>query len=304
MVTRGALNYCGRVLLRPRHNLNMTRVSRWLLIAAGLALAVALGWLTLDTSGPPSLGTRPSAPSARPQISWTAPGTPPLSDARAAALVVHRPENRPANTSFNDYVPTDAQLRAFHDAREPDGELADVAVPEFRYVTGRPGLTNPSTDDLIQWVAHKWGIPEDWIRAQIAVETRWFQSGLGDRATVSSSWYTLYPARAQIVGTNEVYQSMGISQVKWRPDGTGAVPGSEPLRWESTAFALDLYAAKVRFFYDGHCTWCSPGYGAGQKWNSIGGWYEPTPWGNPGQQEYVRRVQDALRNRVWLSAGF
>jgi hypothetical protein len=257
-------------------------------MAAGLALAVAIGWLTLG---------------ARTTPSWTRPGTPPLSDVRASALVVHRPENRPANAVFNDYVPTNAQLRAFHTAREADGELADVAVPERRYVTGRPGLKDPSTDDLIQWVAHKWGIPEDWIRAQMAVETWWRQSSLGDRASVSSSAYALYPARAQIAGTNDVYQSMGISQVKWQPDGT-ADPGSEPLRWESTAFALDLAAAKVRFFYDGHCTWCSSGYSAGQTWNSVGAWYEPAPWGNPGQQEYIRKVQDALHNRVWLSAGF
>jgi hypothetical protein len=269
------------------------------LVAAVLAIALSIGRRTA--------GADPTAPPALPataQTSWAPPGTPPLSDARAAELVVHRAENRAANAPYNDYVPSDAQLRAFHEAREPNGELADDAVPEWRYVTGRPGLKDPSTDDLIQWAAHKWGIPEDWVRAQIAVETWWRQSAVGDRASVLSSWYAQYPVRAQIPASSDVYQSMGISQVKWRPDGSDDVPGSEPLRGRSTAFALDIYAAKIRFFYNGDCTWCSPGYAPGQQWNSIGGWYEPTPWGNAEQQDYVQRVQAALRDRVWLRPGF
>ena len=31
--------------------------------------------------------------------------------------------------------------------------------PYLQYVDGRDGMTDPSTDDLIQWAAHKWGIP-------------------------------------------------------------------------------------------------------------------------------------------------
>jgi hypothetical protein len=162
---------------------------------------------------------------------------------------------------------------------------------------------NPSTDDLIQWTAHKWGIPEDWIRAQMAVESWWTQTDLGDRATVSGSWYSLYPTQSRVAGTSDVYQSMAISQVKWRPDGSDD-PGTEPLRWKSTAFALDFYAAKIRFFYNGHCSWCANGYAAGQQWNSIGGWYEPYPWGNSGQQGYIAKVQSDLANRVWAQSGF
>jgi hypothetical protein len=96
---------------------------------------------------------------------------------------------------------------------------------------------------------------------------------------------------------------MGISQVKWRPDGS-VDPGSEPLRHQSTAFALDYYAAVLRYFYDGHCAWCAPGYSPGQKWNSIGAWYQPRPWGSPAQQSYVTRVKSALTKRVWDQRGF
>jgi hypothetical protein len=232
------------------------------------------------------------------QTTWTAPGARPLSDREAAALVVRHRENRRVNVRYNDYVPTNAQLRIFHKARDNSGTLADREIPERKYVTGRPGLRNPSTDDLIQWVAHKWGIPEDWICADMAVESGWSQTDLSDPAVVSSSWYARYPAQARTPGTRTVYETMGISQVKWRPDGS-VDAGTEPLRWQSTAFALDFYAAEVRYFYDGRCKWCAPGYRAGEKWNSIGAWYEPNPWGNAREKAYVAQVQAALRHRGW-----
>jgi hypothetical protein len=239
---------------------------------------------------------------ARPQTTWAPPGRRPLGDAGAAALVTHRPEIRPANGTANNYVPTDGQLRAFHRAKDATGQLADKDIPERRWVTGRPGLRHPSTDDLIQWVAHKWGIPEDWIRAQMAVESDWNQASAGDGEAVPAASRSLYPPQARIPSSDEVYTSMGISQVKWRPDGTVAA-GTEPLRWRSTAFALDFYAAEIRFFYDGRCSWCGPGYKAGQAWNSIGAWYQPLPWGK-AQADYVARVRLALATHAWEWPGF
>ena len=76
---------------------------------------------------------------------------PPLSDRAAAALVVHQPELRPQNFAANNYVPSNAELRAFRSARTAQGQSILTEFPEYRYVTGRPGLHDPSTDDLIQW---------------------------------------------------------------------------------------------------------------------------------------------------------
>jgi hypothetical protein len=170
--------------------------------------------------------------------------------------------------------------------------------PLVKHVTGRPGLTDPSTDDLIQWAAHKWGIPEDLMRAQMVTESSWRQSTLGDRASVPPEWYAQYPAQAQIPGTSDVYQSMGIAQVKWRPDNS-LHTGTEPLRWKSVAFNLDFYAATVRYYYDGLCRWCTAGYGAGQDWNSVGAWFNPQPWLNPGQLDYIQKVMGNLAARTW-----
>jgi hypothetical protein len=169
------------------------------------------------------------------------------------------------------------------------------------YVTGRSGLTSPSTDDLIQQTAQKWGIPEDWVRAEMVKESRWNHSQLGDRRTVANP--LLYPAHSRIAGTSDVWESLGITQVKWRPDNSVG-NGSEPLRWKSTAFNLDFYAATVRYYYDGLCSWCSTGYTAGQQWNSIGAWFQPSPWANSGAQSYVESVKTYLTNRTWAQAGF
>lgn len=248
-------------------------------------------------------GLRRAGSAASPQTTWAAPRTRPLSDAQAAALVRREPETRPANALANDYVPSASELAAFYCAVNQQGQTTLRANPLNRYVDGRDGLRAPSTDELIQWVAHKWTIPEDWIRADMAEESWWRMSTLSDRATVSSSWYGLYPATARISASSDVYESMGIAQIKWRPDGSDGA-GTEPLRWKSTAFNLDYYAASVRYFYDGDCSWCGAGYGRGQQWNSIGAWYSPYPWANSGALSYIQSVQSTLSQRPWERPGF
>src|SRR4051812_10669926 len=184
----------------------------------------------------------------------------PLSDAKAAALVTPEPETRPYNArryaihgkrypAANGYVPTAAQIRKYRNSRTSQGTPLLQFNPYVRYVSGRNGMRHPSTDDLIQWAAHKWGIPENWLRAEYVVESYWNQFNLGDRTTVSADWYQRYPYHSRIPDSSDVNQSLGIAQVRWIPDGS-LEPGSEPLRWKSTAFNVDGQAAKIRFYYD------------------------------------------------------
>jgi len=168
-------------------------------------------------------------------------------------------------------------------------------------------MRHPSTDDLIQWAAHKWGIPENWLRAEYVTESFWNQFQLGDATPVSSSWYQLYPYQSRIPHTSSVYQSLGIAQVRWTPNGSLG-PGTEPLRWESTAFNLDEQAATLRFYYDNpsgaRSSWGDPTYVPCQEWRSVGGWYRPYPWGNPGQASYIRVTQGHLADQAWSSPSF
>jgi hypothetical protein len=269
------------------------------LAAAAVAAVVVVVLVNHHASAAPV----PISPSEHDVTRWAPPRTPPLSDASAAALVTHRPEQRPANQAANDYVPSDAQLAAFRAARNDKGRRIIAVNPLLRYVTGRPGLEQPSTDDLIQWASHKWGIPTSWIRAQVQYESGWHQSELGDKRPVSQAAYLRYPAFSRVPGARAVYESLGIAQVKWTPNGAVGA-GTEPLRWESTAFNLDYYAATLRYFYDGDCRWCTRPYNRGQAWQTIGAWYEPTPWGNHLARHYIKVVKQRLAQHAWTKSGF
>jgi hypothetical protein len=278
-------------------------------VLAANSAGIRTGAKVTFTSAAPTPTPTPTptpVPIAHAQTAWAPVGAMPSSDAQAAALVTHEPENRPANVAANKYVPTNAELAAFYAANQPS--LND---PVRKYVTGRPGLTNPSTDDLIQWAAHKWGIPEDWIRAEAVQETHWnqaplaFGQGLGDKATVSATQFAHYPAAAQVSSSAlTVYQSMGIMQCKWIDTRTDVNAGTNPLRWESTAFNLDYYAHYVRWLYSGYTakiSWIQNIY-KGNQWNSIGGWFGGG--GNAASQAYIANVQSYLTSEPWTQPGF
>jgi hypothetical protein len=241
----------------------------------------------------------------------------PLSDAAAAALVTREPETRPYNAkrytlaghtyrSTNSFVPSAAAIRAFRRSRTSLGQTEVQLNPYLRFVDGRDGLHNPSTDDLIQWAAHKWGIPENWLRAEYVEESYWNSFMLGDLGRVSSAAYARYPVQARVSG-QRVYESMGVAQVRWSPSGS-VDAGTEPLRWESTAFNIDYQAAMVRFYYDNprmtRTQWGDASYVPCQKWNSIGGWNSPYPWRNAEQARYVGEVKHWLAVRQWRTSSF
>lgn len=242
----------------------------------------------------------------------------PLSDSAAAKLVTPEPETRPDNdTPYtlngvrylapNAYRPTAAQLKAFRGAKTSLNQPALQFNPYFRYVDGLDGMRDPTTDELIQWAAHKWGIPEDWLRAEYVQESYWSMYQMGDETSVSASQYAKYPAQARVPGSLEVYQSLGITQVRWAPDGSVGV-GAEPLRWESEAFNIDYQASIIRLFYDdpdgARTAWGDKTYKPCEKWNSIGGWFSSYPWLNPLQAEYIKDVRQRLATKQWRSSSF
>jgi autotransporter family porin len=242
---------------------------------------------------------QPSNPPSQSAGGWRAPGSPPLSDGEAAARVRRTAETRLENVAANAYRPSAAEIQAFLSAqRDPYGRLPAEYNPALKNVTGDFAGT---TDEILQWAAHKWGIPGDLARAVAVSESRWRQGGYGDRRTVSNP--ALYPLLSRIVNASDVYESLGLMQVKWRPDGS-AHTGTEPLRWKSTAFNVDFWAATVRYYYDGECSWCDGTYAAGQEQASIGAWYSPSPWNNAGQQEYAATAWDHAAKRTWAQSGF
>lgn len=299
----------------------------WRLVAFGCAVAAILGYLAwhhlalsnakiaMAPERHAVAGWRACNRNARSGVKSTFR---PLSDTEAAALVTHQPETRSYNSkpfSLAGHVhrapnydePTEAQLQRFHRARTSTGQPITRFNPYLAYVDGRDGLRKPSTDDLIQWAAQKWGIPEDWLRAAFVQESFWNQYQLGDEASVSSRAYSEYPVQSRVSGSTSVYMSMGITQVKWAPNGAVGA-GTEPLRWESTAFNVDYQAAMVRFYYDNpsgaRSAWGDKSYAPCEAWNSIGGWFNPYPWGNSGQEKYTGQIRHNLADRAWLMSDF
>ena len=245
------------------------------------------GWVLCDRAGP--------APHK---------GFAPLNDAQAADLVIGMTENRSDNTTANNYKPSRSELSAFlKSERDKYGRFPAQKNPYVIYVTG--GFVG-TTDEIIQWGAAKWGIPADWVRAQNYHESKWNQSRLGDLTTVSD--VTKYPGYSRY-SSNQVYQSLGIAQVKWTyPDANTSGTGTEPLRWKSTAFNVDYQLSQVRFFFDNpkslRSAWGDNTYSPCNNWLSLGGVYDPYPWNNSEQQGYVEKVQTLLSDKVWQQPSF
>ncbi len=109
---------------------------------------------------------------------------------------------------------------------------------------------------------------------------------------------TSSPPQARVPGGRSVYTSLGITQVKWIPDGSVGA-GTEPLRWKSLAFNLDYQAATLRLYYDdpggARTAWGDRSYAPCQAWKSVGGWFAPYPWDNPAQRSYIAQVQATSR---------
>ncbi len=247
----------------------------------------------------PTPTATPSAtptPISEPITTWRATGSLPLDDATAAARVRPTPENRPANAAANAYRPSAAELQFFRYG-EKDG-YGRTAVDYNRLAAYVTGNFSGTTDEILQWAAHKWGIPEDVVRAVAVNESWWRMSQLGDRRTVNNP--SLYPEFSRIAGTSDVYESLGITQIKWQPNRLH--PGTEPLRWKSTAFNVDYWGSQIRYYYDGLCDWCGSGYSAGQTWASIGAWFNPSPWNT--STTYVDHVKGHIANRTWARADF
>jgi hypothetical protein len=231
----------------------------------------------------------------RPQTTWRAPGSPPLSDAAAAACVTLSGENRPQNVDANARGLTAAELHEFNAARDSAGHTPAEANPNFAYVTGGAPLYGlRSTDDLIEWSAYKWGVPEDLVRAQMAVESGWSMLQRGDRRDWPMPVAHLYPPLA-VIDADSVWESLGIAQIRWRHTVPWN-PGVEPLRWQSTSFATDYSQALVRFYYDGYCGWCGSGYAAGDADGAYRLYFSGSLTHG---QSYADSIRAAARSKPW-----
>jgi autotransporter family porin len=157
------------------------------------------------------------------------------------------------------------------------------------------GVT-PTTDELIQFYSCKWGLSDDWVRAEVVAESSWHQSAIGDWTTNFAHCPPDAPTRNQ--GT-ECAQSLGLQQIKWRFHD----PAGYPAYRDSTAYHLDYYG------------WLFRGCLEGQKWidgqlrpandlrGCLGNWFSGEWYSSEGEAYYAR-VKRHYDDRPWLRSGF
>lgn len=212
----------------------------------------------------------PNAASADGQKTKPVGWGPRTSKAAAKMVDLSRWEPRPENRKANHRVPGKKLLRAWRKRSE---------MPYRNFVDGR---FRGTTDEIIQWASHKWGIDTETMRAVAATETWWVNSFRGDEG-----------------------DSFGLYQVR-RPYHC----------WNQcriaryfTAFNADYYGGIIRSYYDGTQTWLNTvsgngkPYKAGDLQGSMGAWYSGR-WWPEGVNVYLDRVAQYKAEQVWLQPYF
>jgi hypothetical protein len=219
------------------------------------------------------------------------PGSKLPSDAECAALVKKRPENKKGNAVYNATPGSQKLPSDFFGGSDPRAN-ADFAPRVTGSYTG-------TTDEILQWVACKWGADEDMVRAQAAVESWWRQTVLGDWTSNAGNCAPGHGIGAD--GNPGVCpESFGILQNRY-PYEKGAWPGIKT----STAFNADTAYAYWRACYEGYEHWLNyeGKYKAGDAWGCVGRWYSGR-WYNGDANYYIGVVKEYLKNREWEKPGF
>ncbi len=205
-------------------------------------------------------------------------------------------EPRPENAAANARVPTGAQIAALSpwDQRIGVDPQADALRKQIT------GNFTGATDEILQWVACKWGVPVDIVRAQAVVESYWRQDQRGDQTTNQSdcppgTW-----------NGSSCYQSYGILQIKYL-----YFASAWPMSRDDTAFSAEYMYGVMRVCYEGWTTYLNerapqpgyPAYHAGDLWGCLGRWYSGG-WYDQGAINYIAQVKAAYDNQTWRSAGF
>jgi autotransporter family porin len=270
-----------------------------LLAIVALGVGVVVAMLLARPVHAPSTQRLPPAPDGyfglKPVGSYASLPT----DAQAAAMV-HRSnwEPRPGNYRYNHTVPHHLWLW-----REPAASHA--YDPRWnKYILSRvTGDFRGTTDEIFQWAAAKWGIPDNLLRTIAYMESNWRQSNHGD--------YVYHRARClpgyKTVPCPVTFGIVGTRSPSW--------PGIYPWNRDSTAAGVDVLGGFLRGCYEGWVWWLAQHgnrsngvYHAGDIWGCVGAWYAGN-WRNgpakgPGGENYLLRAQYWFKVHPWLRPGF
>ncbi len=258
-----------------------------------------------DTAPPSVAASAPSSASPAPVKSTAAgapvrfttrpPGAALPSGAQCALWVraKHFPENKSANKRANATTGHSIGTSFF---------TGDDPRANSRVAPRVDGQFTGTTREILRWAACEWGVDEDLVLAQAAIESWWQQGNLGDWTTDASR---CAPGRG--LGADgkpgQCPESFGILQNRY-PYEKPAWPGIAT----STAMNADLAYAIWRTCFEGYESWLNTvergrDYAAGDAWGCVGRWFSGR-WHVAGGETYVGRVRDYLNQRIWETPNF
>jgi hypothetical protein len=260
---------------------------------AGLAVTVAGGgWAAAGNTaaGPPA---RPRVTAAPTYFHTLKPGAKLPTGTQCAAWVRARPtaENKGMNRRYNH---TDGHYvgKNFFSGDEPQANR--LLAPRIN------GHFTGTTSEILRWAACKWGIDQNLVFAQAAVESWWRQTTKGDWETSGCP-----PGHGPgIDGRHGLCpQSWGILQNRY-PYEKSSWPGIA----RSTAMNADTAYAIWRSCYDGYETWLNTvphtgTYHAGDTWGCVGRWFAGR-WHTAPAQGYIAKVRTYLNEKIWTKKDF
>jgi hypothetical protein len=157
-----------------------------------------------------------------------------------------------------------------------------------------------TTKEILRWAACKWGINQNIVFAQAAVESWWRQNTQGDFGTDASA---CPPNHRNLNAQGECAQSYGILQNRY-PYETSAWPAAG----NSTAMNADTAYAIWRSCYDGYETWLNTvqrgsQYRKGNVWGCVGRWFAGR-WLTAPALQYIAKVKQYMQERIWETPDF
>jgi hypothetical protein len=267
-----------------------------------LATLVALGATacTLDTQVASIGGDAGVAP----MFTTLPAGTTLPDEATCIARVVRSSwEPRPANTPANHRPATTDEL-----ARLEPWPEERVFDPKSLALEARVnGAFVGTTDEILQWIACKWGFDVDHVRAEAAASSAWTQGLHTDWTSVSGN--DCPPGADVREGKNgqECATTYGILQITWQYNKP-----AWPAFRDSTPFHLDYAFALRRVCLEGwdlsQAARAPAGipYAGDDEWGCMGAYYSGL-WHDPDDDStggYVSRVRSQLASRSWTQPGF
>jgi hypothetical protein len=242
-------------------------------------------------------------------------------ETQCASMIPVTTETVPANTPFNQTLPTAAQLSAY--AANGYTSTYQDDYTQYKRVDGQ---YSGSTDMIMRWAACKYGIDENIVRAQGWIESGRQQGGAGDMRTTQAQcvqgsftalWNTTIsePGGSTVSCPNCCYQSWSLWQTKVYYEWM-----TWPEIMQSTAFAVDYRYADQRACMDGaYATYFAS---SGQQpntyaadianyksnpdttntnrvlWGCIGMHFSGS-WYDSGAQNYINAAQSAMLTQPW-----